>query len=442
MRAAGPGASGDGSAAVPPAGLGGLAPLWSDTRALGALFAVAFAATPLLAYLGPLGFPLLVAAAGLLAAPLLIRRHAPGVELALLGALWLWAALSYDASPAAPRGVGPALADVEALTALKLLFQLALYGLFATAAASLSGTAARRALTALGMGLAVLALLLIVEGISGAALYQAAKAGFEDPIRPDLAVRNVGQGSVVLALFAWPIVLTLRGRHDRWLIALLVGAVLAPPLLAQTSAVAALLAGGLAFWAVSRFGAPAARALGGLVVLAWLAAPWVVGALDDAGVLQSMRAFTPASTDARLGIWAFAAERVAERPWGGWGLDSSRALGPAIPLHPHDAPLQLWLELGLAGAVLAALVWAALFERLARAARSDRVGAGAAAGAAIAYFTVGALSFGVWQEWWLALGALTAAVCAALLNARRRDFMAAPPDAPGAALRARELQPL
>jgi O-antigen ligase len=121
-------------------------------------------------------------------------------------------------------------------------------------------------------------------------------------------------------------------------------------------------------------------------------------------------------------------------------LDASRLLPPPVSLHPHNGPLQIWLELGAHGAVLAALVWWALFDLCARAARNDRPGGAAAGGAATAYFVIGALSFGVWQEWWLGLGAVTAAVCAAVLAQRRWERMALPPSA--ARLRAGELQPL
>ncbi|HQR90550.1 MAG TPA: O-antigen ligase family protein, partial [Caulobacter sp.] len=34
-----------------------------------------------------------------------------------------------------------------------------------------------------------------------------------------------------------------------------------------------------------------------------------------------------------------------------------------------------------------------------------------AAAALVTYLTIGALSFGVWQEWWLALGAFTVIAC-------------------------------
>ena len=41
-------------------------------------------------------------------------------------------------------------------------------------------------------------------------------------------------------------------------------------------------------------------------------------------------------------------------------------------------------------------------------------GAAAAVAAASAYLVMGAVSFGVWQEWWLAVGALAATACLAL----------------------------
>ena len=90
-------------------------------------------------------------------------------------------------------------------------------------------------------------------------------------------------------------------------------------------------------------------------------------------------------SDARVAIWRFTTERVVERPWLGWGMDASRMWPGVIPLHPHNAALQVWLELGVVGAACAAV--------------------------AIAYLTIGALSFGVWQEWWLGLGVLAAVTC-------------------------------
>ena len=100
----------------------------------------------------------------------------------------------------------------------------------------------------------------------------------------------------------------------------------------------------------------------------------------------------------------------------GWGLDASRSIpggkdesrpGEAhLPLHPHNAALQAWLELGAPGAALMAVFLALLWRRLAiptgrgftpppprEAWRRPSASAFAA--------------YGIWQEWWLATLALS-----------------------------------
>jgi O-antigen ligase len=216
---------------------------------------------------------------------------------------------------------------------------------------------------------------------------------------------------------------------------ILIGAVAAPIVLNQHSAALALVVGGLVFGLAARFGPAAIRAVGGLAALFTLGAPWLVIGLDSVGGLDGLKRYAPASTDARLDIWRLVSERVLQQPLRGWGLDASRLLPPPVQLHPHNGALQIWFELGAHGAVLTALIWWALFDLLARAARADRVGAAAAAAAPSAYLVIGALSFGVWQEWWLGLGAVAAAVCAALLVQRRWERLARPAEGSG-------LQPL
>ena len=78
-----------------------------------------------------------------------------------------------------------------------------------------------------------------------------------------------------------------------------------------------------------------------------------------------------------------------------------------LPLHPHNGALQVWLELGLIGALFAALM--ALF--LGRtASRTTWPGIGAAMLAS--YAVTALLSFGIWQEWWL--GVQFMAICGLL----------------------------
>jgi O-antigen ligase len=99
---------------------------------------------------------------------------------------------------------------------------------------------------------------------------------------------------------------------------------------------------------------------------------------------------------------------TSEHPLRGWGLDASRAFSPGIQLHPHNGPLQVWLELGAVGALIAAAFWWLALSGLARP--RANVAAAAATATAAVYLLFGAVNFGLWQEWWLALGALAAVV--------------------------------
>ena len=172
-----------------------------------------------------------------------------------------------------------------------------------------------------------------------------------------------------------------------------------------------------------------------------LAAPRLVPRLVGAGVavlillMPILVAFVPQIPSAnlppsavhRLVIWDFAAQRIAEKPLTGWGLEASRAMpggqaqpdaatldrlnikAPAqrqflalphvgvMPLHPHNGALQLWLELGGMGALIGAALMLALGYAASRSA-VPAVGAGMLASAAV----TGMLSFGLWQAWWVA----------------------------------------
>ena len=120
----------------------------------------------------------------------------------------------------------------------------------------------------------------------------------------------------------------------------------------------------------------------------------------------------------RLYIWQFAAGRIAEKPLQGWGMDGSRTIpggndplptgGESLSLHPHNGPLQIWLELGLPGAVLAAAtVWLA-FHYAGRI--SNRLDRAVASAMLVAVLAVACLSFGIWQSWWVATMGLFAAL--------------------------------
>ena len=369
--------------------------------------------TPLVGYLAPLGFAPLLALCGLLAAPALTQHRDISPPSHVLVLLALWALISLAWSPAS-HGLADIkdYGDLESVTGLKLLLQLAVYGAAVAGMGYLSEGAAERGAMALAIGVLVLGLLVGLDGASGAAFYQRLREMIGDPIRPDLARVKVSIATYALALLFWPAsrILAWRGWAG-WGFILLI-AIAGGSFALSSDAVLAALGASAVVWMLVRFtGKFGARVLVGLVAAPFVFAPLLVLTGVSQGVFATLHRMVPASWDARLDIWAFAAGNIQLHPIRGWGLDASRLFGPAIPLHTHNAALQIWLELGAVGAALVGVFFAVLAYGIVRLTEQSR-GLGAMAAAALtSYIVIGGLSFGVWQEWWLALGALTLIAC-------------------------------
>lgn len=370
--------------------------------------------TPLLGWAGSLGFAPAVALAGLLTAlSVRIRTEDRALLLALFTAL-VWACASAFWSPWRP-------ADLDEQTGLKLVFMLALYGCAVSAARAVPEARLPRLLSGLATAAGVLALLLLFEALTSAAGYKVLLGLIGQAVRPDYAIKNVAQGLYVLTLLAPPALAAVSGR-TRCILGLVLGAGIIGPALvfgydAPLLALAcAILAAGLVL------GLPSLgpRLLAGLSAGGVLLAPVLAKGAFALGLDERIAPFLSESWLQRLGYWGKAVDWIWARPLPGWGLDASRAFGPGIQLHPHNAPLQIWMELGLIGAVAAAIVWASIFSGLSRPVRTPA--AAAATATAVAYLIFGAVSFGVWQEWWLALGALSALACILVLRARPIDL--------------------
>jgi len=153
-----------------------------------------------------------------------------------------------------------------------------------------------------------------------------------------------------------------------------------------------------------------------------LAAPLIASAPQlDA---LSQRRDVSVSVYHRAAIWHFTAGKILERPALGWGLHASRTMpegkvqfapgAELLPLHPHNAALQIWLELGLVGAIAAAAAILALGRRI----RGDRATRAALAGTLLAAFTVGSVGYGIWQGWWMGALWILVALGAVLVPAK------------------------
>jgi exopolysaccharide production protein ExoQ len=133
--------------------------------------------------------------------------------------------------------------------------------------------------------------------------------------------------------------------------------------------------------------------------------------------------YTMDSAYHRIMIYQFSTSKILERPIAGWGMDSSRSIpggekravtitcnnpvrniltklniGGNLPLHPHNAAIQIWLELGLIGALCLAATVLLLIRRFERNS-VDNQGRAIIAATFCSICLIYNISFGLWQSW-------------------------------------------
>jgi O-antigen ligase len=391
----------------------GAAAVWLERGLGGCVLAL----PPLLALIPHAAAPL-VGVAGLCAAGLLVadrRCRFDGLRwpAALLGALLVWGAMS-------------ALWSIDPERSLVMEARLA--ALFA-AALALAAAADRLAAP---QHMRRLVLIAAAAGIA-VALIDLATAGRLSgylTVRP-FATSRFNQVSTWLAMLVLPTAALLALRRRPLALVLPIAMVATVCLLEGTTAKVALaLSLPVAALIYLRRGA-VARLAAVLAILGILSAPLTLPHLDRVPGVFAAADRIKGSFGHRLMIWSFAGDRIAERPFVGWGLDSARAVpGGAdeirpgqqwLPLHPHNAALQLWLELGAPGAALLALIVAWLWLALAQAAW-PRIYAAAAGGGLTVALAAASSGWGIWEEWWIATLAMAAfAIQVMARSAANRD---------------------
>lgn len=367
--------------------------------------------TPVLAWLLPRDFwiaPTLVGLFGLPAARL--REQDRPLAIILFSAL-IWAAVSTSWSPFHPS-------KADETTILKMAFELPLYGCAVLAVRRADPALLRRALQILAWGCTLYGLILLGEAFTHGTLYKGLRY-FYSPMRDDLAESKIGHSTYVLGVL-WPVAaLGASPKFRPWLaLAMAAGVGAAAKAFSSDAPLLGLVVGpvaGLMVWLWPRLGPKALAAVAAAIFLSMPAAVWSIRHYLNWGALE---AALPKSDSMRMDYWSHAIDWIWMRPLRGWGLDASRSFGPGIKLHPHNQPLQVWMELGVIGAILAAAFWGVAFAGLSRP-RRDLTAAAAAASAAV-YILFG-VNFGVWQEWWLGLGAMVALLMTANVTVQEAE---------------------
>jgi O-antigen ligase len=374
---------------------------------------VACALVAPLGWLWPREFIVPVTLAGLLALPAARLRDEDRPVAIILFAGLIWAAVSTLWTPFHPK-------NAEETTILKMAFELPLYGAAVLAARRADPRLTRRALDMLAIGCALFGVVLLAEAASQAALYKTLRV-FYSPMRADLAEARIGHSTYVLGAI-WPLAAySAPSRWRPWLaLAMFAGTAAAAFAFGNDAPILALGLAPITALTVWRWPNVAPKLLAIVAVVLFLGMPGLVWAVRHEFDYAALQRAVPLTDSMRMGYWSHAIDWIQMRPVRGWGLDASRVFGPGIKLHPHNAPLQVWLELGAVGALLAAAFWGVALSRLSRPQPSLRAAATAACAAVYLLFGV---NFGVWQEWWVALGALIALMSA--MNARVAEAEAA-----------------
>ncbi len=225
----------------------------------------------------------------------------------------------------------------------------------------------------------------------------------------------------LISLLIWPVVAVVYRRHGLVWAALIAAAGFAVVLQGLSgTAKLAYVVGAAALGAAWLFPRWSAAALGAVLAL-WIGlAPLLYESrVMDWGTELASRISPRISNSMvhRRAIWDFTVQRIHDRPVLGWGLGNSRIMPGShqdatvgegerikglelMPLHPHNAALQLWLELGLPGVLLGVVFvgWIALIiGRLA----AHPVHQALAVALVAAILVNAASGYNLWHTWWM-----------------------------------------
>jgi len=276
----------------------------------------------------------------------------------------------------------------------------------------------RRALHLPAYGVIAASSLLIIDALFNFPIYRSFEAvGWVEPFSDQSEAR----GFAILAVIAPCITVGLLLQRSR-LLALLVVVAVSIALFVGSMQAALLAALAASLGMVCVWFAPRATLIFSAVALAVaiLGCPLILSMVfGDMNIATTKQwpSELPFTWQHRLVIWQFTIEQIMSHPFLGHGADAARWIGKtrlsefskpafrfAMPLHPHNGPLQIWLELGAFGALIVTAVVLFCLAAIWKMQPMQRL---AAFGSFTAFITMAMMSFGIWQTWWMTLAIFT-----------------------------------
>ncbi|GLS22289.1 polymerase [Labrys miyagiensis] len=376
-----------------------------------------------------LGLFLLVIFAPLLA---MFSRHAVAIIVPIATALLILAAALDGRLPTALRRLSRSLLSYETLALFLLMIWAAvtifwtprpsaaagqLPGvllvvlLFAVTISCLKANVRFSDVNLIPIGVSIAAVALALEFLPFSPLRDIGEVGSED-------VESV-RAAMLLALLIWPAVGAVLARGRSWQAVLMCLVTILALWLVHNLVVLAAFITGILVMMVALWRPRLAARLVGIGALALLVLAPLIGWL----MARYGGFLLPAEGDHLVAIWRDVTYSLPTHLIAGYGFDASSALtrgvGGQILTSPRNAALQIWLELGAVGVILAGIAVWFTFRGMDR--DDDRSTPAALAVCATALVEMFA-GLAAWQTWWLmALGLTTVSLAfLARLGARRR----------------------
>jgi O-antigen ligase len=319
-----------------------------------------------------------------------------------------WVLVSATWSPATKL----AAESVRRITAMAILAPLAVWA--CARSASTHQAMAHKALLA-GLGIALF--ILLFETITEASINRAAS-----PEKDPLAIAgDLGRAATATLALFWAGFAALRHHYDnRYLLLGFVGvtALIAFQFGTDLNAIGIILGSMTALFALW-FPRLAIGLLSGACSMIVMSAPVLYPLITKMSLALAPGGHLPLSYARRAQMWDVASDLIAQRPIQGWGLGAASTFDrtirfggfdwPLLQLHPHAAPLHIWLETGAIGATLASLLIVAAGFAAIGAFGRYKAAASALVGGLSFLALNWAFSHAAWREWmWTSLAVLIA----------------------------------
>ena len=338
-----------------------------------------------------------------------IKSHTPKLLFLIISLLFLWSFISNIWSP-----------EQEYWTSVKT-FLIIYLGLFlAINIFNLIDKNKTLLLYSLIIALAIMSIIFLFESISNGMIIK----NLID-INNSQVLEKIARGTVVLSILATPISIFIFSKNKK--IGLLCYSIFFISVLAlpMTAALIGIILG-LVFSILTLLFANKFNYTFFVLISTYIiSAPFISSEILTISNIRESNIHLNSPHEHRIGIWEYSSKAVIANLPLGLGFDSSRYLGSkndkielmrkdesyapdALPLHPHNAVIQIWLELGIIGIFLLLALFFELIKKVNQInCKYEKAIFMSLFGSVIPPLI---LNFGIWQAWWLS----TILLCAAL----------------------------